>query len=50
MILAPLRIKLRRVIPARLVHKRALLPHLCLDLLDVIEIPGERGVYVGESD
>ena len=50
MILTPLRIKLRRVISARFVYKRALLTHLRLDLLDVIEIPCERGVYVGESD
>jgi hypothetical protein len=45
-----LRIDLRKVIPARFVNKGALLAHLCLDFLDVIEIPGERGVYVGERD
>ncbi len=50
MILKPLRIKLRRVIPARFVYQRALRPHVRLNLLDVIEIPGERGVYVAESD
>jgi hypothetical protein len=45
-----LRIDLRKVIPARFVYKDALLAHLCLDFLDVIEIPGESGVYVGERD
>jgi len=45
-----LRIDLRKVIPARFVYKVALLAHLCLDFLDVIEIPGERGVYVAERD
>jgi hypothetical protein len=45
-----LRINLRKVIPARFVYQGALLPHLCLNFLDVIEIPGERDVYVGERD
>lgn len=45
-----LRIDLRKVIPARFVYKGALLAHLCLDFLDVIEIPGERGMYVGQRD
>jgi hypothetical protein len=45
-----LRIDLRKVIPARFVYKGALLAHFCLDFLDVIEIPGERGVYVGQRD
>jgi hypothetical protein len=50
MILTPLHIDLRRVIPARILHKGALLPHLGLDLLDVIKIVSEGGVYLGERD
>ncbi len=50
MILTPLHIDLRRVIPARILYKGALLPHLGLDLLDVIKIVSEGGVYIGERD
>jgi len=50
MILTPLRIDLRTVIPARLIYQGALLPHLGLNLLDVIEIVGECGMNLGERD
>lgn len=50
MILAPLRIHQRRVIPARRIYQGALLSHLGLNLLDVIEIVGESGVNLRERD
>jgi hypothetical protein len=39
-----LRIDLRKVIPARFIYKGALLPNLCLDLLDVIDTKRGRRV------
>ena len=38
------------MIAAGFVHQRTLSPHVILDLLDVIEVVGQRGMDVGELE
>jgi hypothetical protein len=47
---AQLRFEQGWITTAELLRKRALRPHLLLDLFDVIEVIGEGGMDIGESD
>ena len=49
-LLAQLRFNERRMIAAGFVHQRPFSPHVILDLLDVIEVVGQRGMDVGERE